>query len=150
MVCSHALRSKLDVIFTVTPHLYIICILLLFRSAKVRNGNISLLRGEDGDYIYCGDNLISSTTKAASKATVDTLIYTSTSTTSSPIILPLSHNETHHDISTKRNQCQYSSWKTFKIALVVAPNWFLANFLYNASLTYTSVASNTIISSTSR
>ncbi len=43
----------------------------------------------------------------------------------------------------------FSSYKTFIVAAIVAPLWFIANYSYNLSLAKTSVASNTIISSTS-
>ena len=36
-----------------------------------------------------------------------------------------------------------------RIALVVCPLWFVANFTYNVSLAMTSITSNTIISTTS-
>lgn len=39
--------------------------------------------------------------------------------------------------------------KTFRNSLIVCPLWFLANFLYNASLLYTSVSSSTVLSATS-
>eukprot|EP00758_Cryptobia_borreli_P014624 Tbor_TRINITY_DN5939_c0_g1::TRINITY_DN5939_c0_g1_i11::g.18737::m.18737/K15289/SLC35F5; solute carrier family 35, member F5 len=43
----------------------------------------------------------------------------------------------------------YSLYKIAKGALFFCPVWFLANVLFNYSLAYTSVASNTIISTTS-
>ena len=44
---------------------------------------------------------------------------------------------------------EYASQMThFKIACKIAPFWFLANYLYNASLNYTSITSSTVLSST--
>lgn len=43
-----------------------------------------------------------------------------------------------------------SNWRAvIRVSAVIAPLWFIANFTYNQSLDYTSVTSNTIMSSTS-
>eukprot|EP00808_Paulinella_micropora_P010126 g65303.t1 len=42
-----------------------------------------------------------------------------------------------------------TNYETMQAALVICPVWFLANLCYNASLNYTSVTSNTILSVTS-
>jgi solute carrier family 35, member F5 len=44
---------------------------------------------------------------------------------------------------------QWSVWETSKLAAVLCPLWFLMNYLFNLSLTLTSIASTTILSSTS-
>ncbi|CBZ23654.1 conserved hypothetical protein [Leishmania mexicana MHOM/GT/2001/U1103] len=44
---------------------------------------------------------------------------------------------------------RYSLRRIWRCALVFCPLWFLANYLFNLSLSITSVASNTILSSTS-
>lgn len=44
---------------------------------------------------------------------------------------------------------RWSHIRTFKVAMVVFPLFFIANFSYNVSLAHTSVTSNTIISTTS-
>eukprot|EP00195_Chlamydomonas_chlamydogama_P009653 CAMPEP_0202898604 /NCGR_PEP_ID=MMETSP1392-20130828/7088_1 /ASSEMBLY_ACC=CAM_ASM_000868 /TAXON_ID=225041 /ORGANISM="Chlamydomonas chlamydogama, Strain SAG 11-48b" /LENGTH=347 /DNA_ID=CAMNT_0049584585 /DNA_START=71 /DNA_END=1111 /DNA_ORIENTATION=+ len=43
----------------------------------------------------------------------------------------------------------HSDWYLLKVALMVAPSWFAAQWTFAASLAYTSVTSNTILSSTS-
>lgn len=42
--------------------------------------------------------------------------------------------------------CQYSRKRIWKTACIFCPFWFFANYLFNLSLSYTSVSSNTIMS----
>ncbi|CAM41654.1 conserved hypothetical protein [Leishmania braziliensis MHOM/BR/75/M2904] len=55
----------------------------------------------------------------------------------------------HHQRARRQRIRRYSLRRIWRCALFFCPLWFLANYLFNLSLSFTSVASNTILSSTS-
>lgn len=52
-------------------------------------------------------------------------------------------------VQQERPAHRWSHTRTMRVARVICPLWFVANFTYNLSLAMTSVTSNTIISTTS-
>jgi len=54
----------------------------------------------------------------------------------------------HGNASWEDGTQMITKYETFRIALIIAPLWFLANVLYNLSLEWTSVSSSTVLSST--
>lgn len=49
---------------------------------------------------------------------------------------------------SRNDMTKISKQETFRIALYIAPMWFLANYTYNQSLEWTSVSSSTLLAST--
>lgn len=71
---------------------------------------------------------------------------------------PLSSSSRHHTLRDDADAGksagalgeQLSFHRTARAALIICPMWFVANFSYNASLAFTSVTVNTILSTASR
>ena len=63
--------------------------------------------------------------------------------------LGLPHRRRYHQRARRQRVLRYSLRRIWTCALYFCPLWFLANYLFNLSLSITSVASNTILSSTS-
>ncbi|KAJ6243302.1 solute carrier family 35 member f5 [Anaeramoeba flamelloides] len=59
---------------------------------------------------------------------------------------PLLQEENRQEIENTNEV--YTVAKLIKIAMIVSPIWFFANYFFNLSLSYTSVSSNTIFSNT--
>lgn len=59
------------------------------------------------------------------------------------------HRRRYHQRARRQRVLRYSLRRIWTCALYFCPLWFLANYLFNLSLSITSVASNTILSSTS-
>lgn len=59
------------------------------------------------------------------------------------------HRRRYHQRARRQRVLRYSLRRIWTCALYFCPMWFLANYLFNLSLSITSVASNTILSSTS-
>ena len=53
------------------------------------------------------------------------------------------------DVPEKEERFILGHYETFLISARIAPIWFIANYLYNLSLNYTSVTSSTVLASTS-
>lgn len=63
--------------------------------------------------------------------------------------LGVPHRRRYHQRARRQRVLRYSLRRIWTCALFFCPMWFLANYLFNLSLSITSVASNTILSSTS-
>ncbi|KPI88684.1 hypothetical protein ABL78_2222 [Leptomonas seymouri] len=63
--------------------------------------------------------------------------------------LGVPHRRRFHQRARRQRILRYSLRRIWTCALFFCPLWFLANYLFNLSLSITSVASNTILSSTS-
>jgi solute carrier family 35, member F5 len=63
--------------------------------------------------------------------------------------LGVPHRRRYHQRARRQRVLRYSLRRIWTCGLYFCPLWFLANYLFNLSLSITSVASNTILSSTS-
>lgn len=63
--------------------------------------------------------------------------------------MPPPEREAEAEVKEEAPKEKASAWETAKVAVLFCPVWFLANWSYNLSLSHTSVASSTILASSS-
>ena len=62
---------------------------------------------------------------------------------------PITTQQDLHHINQEQQLPQWTDDDHLRVAMRIAPVWFLANWSYNASLLYTSITSSTVLASTS-